>query len=187
MPVGVDVAASSQALSWQFNHRRKAFVSGGAAGLQTQLRASAALRSVRLRLPSASQISRAFPHFPGSATSSQYVGYAPLACYGGRPRLRGKWKRSGQPVGRARSCSEPHTYADAYPTAEAAASHAHAYAGARRVVARPIRRIAVTVRRGSNTSRDGRHHRQDAEKSEHDHLPCTNCAARDDPVYGGVN
>lgn len=64
MPVGVDVAASSQALSWQFNHRRKAFVSGGAAGLQTQLRASAALRSVRLRLPSASQIPRAFPHFP---------------------------------------------------------------------------------------------------------------------------
>jgi hypothetical protein len=102
MPVGVDVAASSQALSWQFNHRRKAFVSGGAAGLQTQLRASAALRSVRLRLPSASQISRAFPHFPGSATSSQYVGYAPLACYGGRPRLRGKWKRSGQP-GRPRA------------------------------------------------------------------------------------
>ena len=73
--------------------------------------------------------------------------------------------------GRVARGLEPDTYTDAHTTAEAAASHTHADAGPRRVVAGTIRRIAVTVWRSSSTSRDGSRQRQDAEKSEHDLLP----------------
>src|SRR6266702_1026555 len=81
---------------------------------------------------------------------------------------------------------EPDTYTDTHTTAEAAASHTHADAGPRRVVARAIRRIAVTVWRGYSASRDGGRQHQDAEKSEHSLLPCTSCAARLDPVSGRI-
>ena len=79
--------------------------------------------------------------------------------------------------GRVARSLEPDTYTDAHTTAEAAASHTHAEAGPRRVVAGTIRRIAVTVWWGSSKSRDGSRQRQDAGKSEHDLLPNTGLIA----------
>jgi hypothetical protein len=66
---------------------------------------------------------------------------------------------------------KPHTYADSHSRAVAATPYANADAGPRRVIAGAIGRITVTVRRSGNAS--GEHHRkrQNAKKSEHDHLP----------------
>lgn len=56
--------------------RRKAFVSGGAAGLQTQLVRSARARSVRLRLPSAMRLGGQLHRYRSGGYSCGGVGFS---------------------------------------------------------------------------------------------------------------